>query len=51
MSLLELSYKQEFNTDLRTEPPHVQRMVEIIWDMALQTVNRHIVLIQSGAAE
>ena len=51
MTMLELCYKEEFKADLRNEPVHVQRMAEIIWDMALQSVNRHIILIQSGATE
>jgi hypothetical protein len=49
MSMLDLSYFQEFQRELRDEPPHVQQLVEIIWDMALQAVNRQIIYIQSGA--
>ena len=49
MSMLELSYFEQFGVDLKNEPEHVQRLVQIIWDMALQAINRQIIYIQSGA--
>jgi hypothetical protein len=49
MTMLELCYLEQFQRELREEPPHVQQLVEIIWDMALQAVNRQIIYIQSGA--
>lgn len=45
MSMLELMYKEMFGQDLSKEPPHIQKLVAVIWNMALESINRQIILI------
>jgi hypothetical protein len=43
--MLELMYKETFETELSKEPPHIQKLVGLIWNMALQSINRQIIYI------
>jgi len=43
MTMLELMYKETFGKELSAEPPHVQKLVGFIWNMALESINRQII--------
>lgn len=45
MSMLELMYKEWFGVEFSEEPEEIQHLIGEVWNMALQSVNRQIILI------
>ncbi len=45
MSMLELMYKEWFGAELMEEPVEIRHLVGEVWNMALQSVNRQVILI------
>jgi hypothetical protein len=43
--MLELMYKEWFKVDFREEPEEIRHLVGEVWNMALQSVNRQVILI------
>jgi hypothetical protein len=45
MSMLELMYREWFGVELSLEPDETRQLVGEIWNMALQSVNRQVILL------
>lgn len=45
MSMLELMWKEWFKSEFSEEPDEIRHLVGEVWNMALQSVNRQVILI------
>lgn len=43
--MLELCWKQEFGTEFSEEQEEIRQLVIVVWNMALQAMNRQAILL------
>lgn len=45
MTMLALCWKQEFGTEFSEESEEIRQLVIVVWNMALQAMNRQAILL------